>query len=149
MSNDLSHILNEWRFQPDEVLVRIVPGDDGRGKVQLRVDLGILQMEMNGRPDGHRPEGFESWLEFYEHRQQAHDEIHPDSAPFQLGEDDCIRLWRESVQYYHRYLSFWHLDLYELCASDTAPICGCSLSCAPMPRTTATSFNSISGGPTS
>ena len=24
------------------------------------------------------------------------------------------------MQYYHRYLSFWHLDLYELCARDTA-----------------------------
>ena len=120
MSNDLSHILNEWRFRPDEVMVRIVPGDDGRGKVQLRVDLGILQMEMDGRPDGYRPEGFDSWLDFYEQRQRAHDETHPDAAPFLLSEDDCIRLWREAVQYYHRYLSFWHLDLYELCARDTA-----------------------------
>jgi hypothetical protein len=120
MSNDLSRILNEWRFRPDEVLVRIIPGDDGRGKVQLRVDLGVMQMEMDGRPDGQRPEGVESWLDFYEHRQRAHDETHPDAAPFLLSEDDCLRLWRESVQYYHRYLSFWHLDLYELCARDTA-----------------------------
>jgi hypothetical protein len=120
MSSDLSRILNEWQFRPDEVLVRIVPGDSGRGKVQLRVDLGILQMEMDGRPDGQRPAGFESWLEFYEHRQQAHDETHPDAAPFLLTEEDCIQLWREAVQYYHRYLSFWHLELYELCARDTA-----------------------------
>ena len=82
MSNDLSKVLGEWQFRPDEVLVRIVPGDDGRGKVQLRVDLGILQMEMDGRPDGHRPEGFESWLDYYEYLQQAHDETHPDSAAF-------------------------------------------------------------------
>lgn len=120
MSNDLSHILNEWHFRPDDVLVRIIPGDDGRGKVQLRVDLGILQMEMDGRPDGLRPEGFESWFDFYEQKQHAYDETHPDAVPFMLGEDDCLRLWREAVQYYHRYLSFWHLDLYELCARDTA-----------------------------
>jgi hypothetical protein len=120
MSSDLSQILGDWQFRPDEVLVRIIPGNDGRGKVQLRVDLGILQMEMDGRPDGVRPEGFESWLDFYEHRQQTHDETHPDAAPFLLTEEDCIRLWREAVQYYHRYLSFWHLDLYELCARDTA-----------------------------
>ena len=98
MSNDLSKVLGEWQFRPDEVLVRIVPGDDGRGKVQLRVDLGILQMEMDGRPDGHRPEGFESWLDYYEHLQQSHDETHPDSAAFQLSEEDCLRLWREAVQ---------------------------------------------------
>ncbi len=29
-------------------------------------------------------------------------------------------LLREGVQYYHRYLSFWHLERYELCARDTA-----------------------------
>ena len=74
----------QWPFEPDEVLVRIIPGDDGRSKVQLRVDLGMLQMEMDGRPDGFRPEGFESWLDYYEHRQQEHDETHPDAAPFLL-----------------------------------------------------------------
>ncbi len=119
MSNDLTRLLNDWRFQPDEVLVRIVPGDDGRGKVQLRVDLGILQMEMDGRPDGFRPEGFDSWLDYYESRQQMHDDV-PSDLPFRLGEEDCLRLWREGIQYYHRYLSFWHLELYELCARDTA-----------------------------
>jgi hypothetical protein len=120
MSNDLSQILKEWRFDPDQVLVRIVVGDDGQNKVQLRVDLGVLQMEMVGRPDGLQPEGFESWLEYYEHRQQIHDETHLDAAPFRLSEADCIVLWREAVQYYHRYLSFWHLDLFEPCARDTA-----------------------------
>jgi hypothetical protein len=120
MSNDLSQILGEWQFDPESVLVRIVPGNDGRSKVQLRVDLGILQMEMDGRPDGLRPEGCESWLDYYEHQQQARDEVHLDSAPFLLSEADCIRLWREGMQYYHRYLSFWHLELYELCARDTA-----------------------------
>jgi hypothetical protein len=120
MSNDLSKVLGDWQFRPDEVLVRIIPGDDGRGKVQLRVDLGILQMEMDGRPDGQRPEGCESLLDYYESLQQQHDETHPDSAPFLLSEEDCLRLWREAVQYYHRYLSFWHLELFELCARDTA-----------------------------
>ena len=119
MSNDLSRILNEWRFDPESVLVRVVPGDDGLGKIQLRVDLGILQMEMNGRPDGFRPEGFESWLDYYEHQQQTYDEANLDAAPFLIAEEDCIRLWREGMQYYHRYLSFWHLELYELCTRDT------------------------------
>ncbi len=120
MSNDVTQLLNQWPFHPDVVLVRVISGDDGRSKVQLRVDLGLLQMEMDGRPDGSRLEGFESWLECYEHRQQRHDETHTDATPFLLGEDDCLELWREAVQYYHRYLSFWHLQMYELCARDTA-----------------------------
>ncbi|MBN2475766.1 MAG: UvrB/UvrC motif-containing protein [Pirellulales bacterium] len=119
MSKDLSKILKGWDYDPNEVTVRTIRGDDGREKIQLRMDLGVLQMERDGRPDGSRPEGCESWLEYYLQRQGAHDEAHPDSAAFQLDEDDCVRLWGEGVQYYHRYLSFWHLKLYELCARDT------------------------------
>ena len=80
MSKDISNLLNEWMYKPDEVMVRIVPGDDGRSKIQLRVDLGLLQMEMDGRPDGVRPEGFESWLEYYE-TQAAHSRRSPSRRP--------------------------------------------------------------------
>jgi hypothetical protein len=118
MSNDITKILQEWRYDPEKP-VRIVPGGDGKSKIQLRVDLGLLQMEMDGRPDGLRPEGSESWLEYFERRQHAHDEAHPEGPPFELGAEDCARLWQEGIQYYHRYLSFWHLDLFELCARDT------------------------------
>jgi hypothetical protein len=119
MSKDITNLLNEWMYEPDEVMVRIVHGEDGRSKIQLRVDLGLLQMEMDGRPDGVRPEGCESWLEYYERMQRSHDEAHPDGPAMELKPDDCARLWRESVQFYHRYLSFWHLDLFDLCARDT------------------------------
>jgi DNA-binding transcriptional MerR regulator len=119
MSKDISKILEGWEFQPDEVLVRIVLGDDGRERLQLRVDLGVLQMETEGRPDGVRPEGYESWLEVYQEKQRIHEATHPDSVPFQLSDEDCLRLWREGVQYYHRYLGLWHLQRYEQCARDT------------------------------
>jgi hypothetical protein len=120
MSDDLGKILHEWKFDPDDVRVRIIQGDDGREKIQLRVELGILQMEMSGRPDGIRPEKFESWLEYYEEQKRIHESTHPDSEPFALQESDLVRLWREGVQYYHRYLSLWYLEKYDLCARDTA-----------------------------
>jgi hypothetical protein len=119
MSKDISRILEGWEYETGDVAVRIIPGDDGREKIQLRIDMGLLQMEIDGRPDGSRPEGSPSWLDYYLEKQQLHDAIHPDSAPFKLGEEDCFRLWREGVQYYHRYLSFWHLKRYDLCARDT------------------------------
>lgn len=120
MSKDLAKILEGWEYQPEEVQVRIVLGDDGRNKIQLRIDMGLLQMEMDGRPDGAHPEGCESWLDYYLHKQQEHDAAHPDAGSFELEELDCFRLWREGVQYYHRYLGFWHLKLYDRCARDTA-----------------------------
>ena len=97
-------------------MVRLIPGDDGREKIQLRLDLGVLQMEFDGRPDGERPNGYESWLDYY----QAQQVTHHGPTEFRLSSDDCALLLREGIQYYHRYLSFWHLNRYELCARDTA-----------------------------
>lgn len=85
----------------------------------MRVDLGVLQMEMSGRPDGERPFGCQSLLEHCQREQKAHEAAHPDSAPFQLDQETCAQLWREGVQFYHRYLSFWILERYDLCARDT------------------------------
>jgi hypothetical protein len=119
VSRDIIRILEGWAFEPDQLSVRIVAGDDGREKIQMRLELGLLQMELDGRPDGQRPEGCESWLEHYRRQQVAHETANPDGAPFLLEPTDCERLLREGIQYYHRYLSFWHLRRYELCARDT------------------------------
>ncbi|MGO8750013.1 MAG: UvrB/UvrC motif-containing protein [Thermoguttaceae bacterium] len=120
MRQDISRVLQEWAYDGDQVLVRVVAGEDGREKIQLRVDLGILQMEIDGRPDGARPMGQQSWLDFYIATQREQEAANPDAVSFQLNDEDCVRLWREGVQYYHRYLSFWHLGRYDLCARDTA-----------------------------
>lgn len=119
VSQDISPILNDWPYRPDGITVRLVEGQDGRRKIQLRLDLGVLQMEFDGRPDGRRIHDAESWLDYHQARQREHDKSHPDTAPYRLEPEDCAELLREGVQYYHRYLSFWHLGHYELCARDT------------------------------
>lgn len=119
MSDDLTRLFQHWAYDPDQISVRLIAGDDGREKIQLRIDLGVLQMELDGRPDGQRPEGFESWFDYYEHQQQEYDARNLEEPAFTLDDAACLRLWREGVQYYHRYLSCWHLDLYAQCARDT------------------------------
>jgi hypothetical protein len=119
VSLDIARILAGWDYEPDQISVRIVTGEDGREKIQMRLDLGLMQMEVDGRPDGEKPEGYESWLEYYVHRQREADTAEPDRAGPLLESADCERLLREAIQYYHRYLSFWHLKRYELCARDT------------------------------
>ncbi len=117
MSKDISKILEGWDYDPEEVVVRTIIGDDGKEKIQLRLDLGLLQMEVDGRPDGQRPMGFPSWLDYYEaeeRRAKARGEV------FELDNEAVARLWQEGIQYYHRYLSFWYLKRYDLCARDTA-----------------------------
>ncbi len=91
MAKDIHSILDGWEFHPGKISVRIVPGDDGRDKIQLRLDLGLLQMEFDGRPDGQRVnKDCESWLEYYQRRQQTHDQRYPDGPPFTLDSED----WR-------------------------------------------------------
>ena len=119
MLPDIDPILQNWPYQPNEVTVRLVEGQDGRRKIQLRLDLGLLQMEIDGRPDGRRIHECESWLEYHERRQREHDAANPDALPYLLEPEDCSELQREGVQYYHRYISLWHLERYELCARDT------------------------------
>jgi hypothetical protein len=117
MSQDLRPILAGWDFEPDRVQVRTIVGDDGSEKIQMRIDLGLMQMEVAGRPDGERPEGFESMLEYYESRQQAAAAV---GDEFALGPEQCAILMREGLQYYHRYLSAFHLERFEIVARDTA-----------------------------
>jgi len=52
MPDDLTVFLRDFPFEPGQVNARIVRGADGRELVQIRVELGVLQMEVRGRPDG-------------------------------------------------------------------------------------------------
>lgn len=63
---DLSIILRDWPYdeQDENNNVRIVPGIDGRLKIQIRLRHGVVQWEADGRPDGKRPFGCEDVLSY-------------------------------------------------------------------------------------
>ncbi|MGP0068536.1 MAG: UvrB/UvrC motif-containing protein [Isosphaeraceae bacterium] len=117
MIQDIRPILAGWDYEPEQIQVRIISGDDGSEKLQMRIDLGLIQMEVDGRPDGEQPEGFESLLELYEARARQSLAI---GERFTLKPDDCARLMREGLQYYHRYVSAFQIERYDLVARDTA-----------------------------
>ena len=60
----IDHILNSWPYEPSTLSVRIRKGHDGRDVLQMRLDLGLLQLETSGRPDGTRPGGKNTYLDF-------------------------------------------------------------------------------------
>ena len=114
MSFDISHILKSWDYKPGEVMVRRFRGKDGVEKIQLRVDLGLLQMNAEGRPDGKRPSGHGSLLELFQQKLKLHLAENGDSdADFGLSEEDCGRLQLEILQYHHRYLCMLQLQDFE------------------------------------
>ncbi len=116
---DISRILKEWDYVPDVVNVRIIDGVDKTRKIQMRLDLGLLQMEFTGRPDGKQPHGFESLLEYYQHLLEEYILENESDADFSLTSEDCASLQAESLQYYYRYLSLFHLHEFHAVQRDT------------------------------
>lgn len=119
MPNDISPVLEDWDYDPDQLKVRLITGDDGTPKIQIRIDLGVMQMNLDGRPDGQRPHGFESLLDYYKDQAARHRTQLGDDQAFRLDVDDCAKLMREGLQYYHRYLALFQLDRFEQVVRDT------------------------------
>lgn len=119
MSLDITRILNGWPFEPGQITARRIRGEDGRDLIQLRLDLGLLQMEASGRPDAQRPHGYESLLEYYQARLDRHREETGSERGFELDERDCELLRAETVMYYHRYLAEFVLEDYPAVERDT------------------------------
>jgi hypothetical protein len=118
MKEDISDILARWAFQPGQPNVRCVVGADDEPRIQIRLDLGILQMFADGRPDGEHPHGHESLLEYFESRiEDSSDQ--PEDERFKLSSDDCQSLRDESVQYYHRYMAMLVLEDFDGVVRDT------------------------------
>lgn len=113
MDFDISHLLEQWDYQPGQVVVRRFKSKDGKDKIQLRVDLGLLQMNAEGRPDGKKPFGYNSLFEYYQARLYKHVASHEGSDEgFQLKAEDCAKLQLEALQYHHRYICLLQLEDY-------------------------------------
>jgi hypothetical protein len=118
-SKDITPVLKSWEYEAGTINVRKVTGLDGLPKLQMRLDLGLLQMEMSGRPDGERPNGRESLLDFYEEQLRDHTRKTGNEIGFSLTTEQCQLLREEAVMYYHRYLSLFVLEEFAGVARDT------------------------------
>jgi hypothetical protein len=108
----IDRILKQWPYRPGEVDARLVEGADGREVVQLRVDLGLLQMEVNGRPDGTRPGGADTYYDFLVAAAIA------EGDEFELSEEQCGEADREFVQFYQRRICWLALREYRRAVRD-------------------------------
>lgn len=116
MSLDLNDLLRDWPHEPGMIKVRKILGSDGREKIQLRIDLGLIQMETSGRPDGLEPHNSESLLDYH---QQKAERAERKGETFTLSAEEIGDLQQEGIQYYHRYISFFQLSDYHGVIRDT------------------------------
>ncbi|HEY5892789.1 MAG TPA: UvrB/UvrC motif-containing protein [Chthoniobacterales bacterium] len=116
MNLDLDNLLQDWPHEPGQIKVRKILGNDNKEKLQLRIDLGVIQMEVDGRPDGVRPHGCESLLAWHQKKARK---VENGGEIYTLTADDCGALQQESIQYYHRYISLFQISDFQNVIRDT------------------------------
>tara|TARA_R110002073_G_scaffold176633_9_gene334383 strand:+ start:5835 stop:6641 length:807 start_codon:yes stop_codon:yes gene_type:complete len=104
-------LLSKWEFDPGNLNVRLVKGKDGRDVIQMRIDMGMLQLETTGRPDGAVYEESETYLEHLQH-------IRLEDPEHKLNESECNEVDREFMQFYHRRICWLRLQYYHRAVMD-------------------------------
>jgi hypothetical protein len=123
MRRDLDETIQGWPYEPEsgEVIAREVQARDGRTVIQIRVELGVLQLEVSGRPDGLRPHGFTTYLEYLRYRSSARGIVTSgsDSAPhWRMSQENCNDTDRELIQFSHRRVAWLALMRYDRALRD-------------------------------
>lgn len=111
MNKDLGPILQGWPYAQGELRVRKIDGGDGRPRIQIRMDMGLMQLEWSGRPDGTRPRNSASLLDYFK-AESRHRQHQGQASSLALSRIDCWELGQEAMQYYWRRLSFFELKEY-------------------------------------
>ena len=62
--HDIDFIFRQWPYQPGVIAGRLIQAHDGREVLQMRIEMGLLQMEAAGRPDGETPQGKATYLDW-------------------------------------------------------------------------------------
>jgi hypothetical protein len=106
VSKDISKILNEWPLHQKTVNARIIKGHDGQPQLQLRLDCGVMQMYLEGRPDGKKPFKCDTLLEYLEIQVGKDLDFKLDDN--EKADNSRKKYWteldREMTQFYHRRL---------------------------------------------
>ena len=123
MRRDIDDALQGWPYdpEPNEVIARQVRARDGRMVLQVRIELGMLQMESEGRPDGTRPQGFATYLDYLRHRagsREAAGPGKPTPKPWGMTREQRGEADREFVQFSHRRVAWLALQRYEQALRD-------------------------------
>jgi len=115
MDCDIDPVLREWAVEPGATQARLVTASDGRSVLQVRLDLGLLQLEVDGRPDGQRPHDFDSYFDYLNDAAQRRAKT---GREFKLNASQCGEADREFVQYFQRRVAWLALREFDRAISD-------------------------------
>ena len=109
---NIDSLLRKWDFRPGEVNARLLKTRSGREVLQMRIDMGVVQMETDLRPDGQRPNGAETYYDYLV------GEVIREGGGFRLTKEQCFESDREFIQFYQRRLCWLSLREYRRAARD-------------------------------
>lgn len=109
---DIDAILRQWPFKLGVIAARLVRAGDNREVIQMRLEMGLLQMEVVGRPDGEHPGGADTCLDWLRELARVGGET------FTLNAEQCVEVDREFLQYYHRRICYLALRQFARAAAD-------------------------------
>lgn len=121
MRRDLDDVIQGWPYDPEpgEVLAREVRARDARSVLQIRIELGVLQLEVGGRPDGTRPHGFATYLDYLRYCAASRGQAPGGkSPPWTMSRHHCTEADREFIQFYHRRMAWLSLRRYDKAIQD-------------------------------
>ena len=95
----------DWPYDSEKD-TRIVKGDDDRDVLQIRTPMGLEQYELDGRPDGTRPHGMNSALDYHLARLEK---AKAEAKKFKLTPRHCSELFHEGTLYYFRYVRLFQM----------------------------------------
>src|ERR1051325_12184306 len=109
VNQDIDFILANWPYMPGVAQARMIQTRDGRQVIQLRIDLGLLQLETVGRPDGAQPHGHATYMEYLQEQARL---ARKAEQTFVLNAEQCQEADREFLQFYHRRMCWLALRQY-------------------------------------
>jgi hypothetical protein len=123
MRRDMDEAIQGWPYEPEpgEVIAREVQARDGRTVLQIRIELGVLQLEINDRPDGTRPHGMRTYLDYLRYRAAGRGRGtggDGTSSRWRMSPEHCTKADREFVQFYHRRVAWLALMRYDRALRD-------------------------------
>jgi hypothetical protein len=87
--------------------------------LQIRIELGVLQLEVVGRPDGLRPHGCATYLDYLRHSAAGRGQAPGGKAPpWTMSAHQCAESDREFIQFYHRRVAWLALRRYDKAIQD-------------------------------
>lgn len=111
-AQDIDGVLRDWPYKPGVVSARLVRADDGRKVLQMRIEMGVVQMEISDRPDGETPHGEPTYFDYLAREAARQGE------QFELADQQCFEVDREFLQFYHRRICWLALREFDRAVQD-------------------------------